>query len=163
MLRARARGGAPDLPLGGDKDAFDERSDVCQHSRHVFFFFTDWRYVVHCVFSGPQHLHASDQAATELLRGQAPRYSGDIPLGGQRLIKNRDASSSTHGFVVMSVQAGPPCSSPSLARNSVPEHWAPSSCRAGPSFIYAINSVSATTCRVRIPMPTITASANKHP
>jgi hypothetical protein len=68
-------------------------------------------------------------------------------------------ASCTQGLVVRSVQAGTAPRMPSLASSSVPEHCAPISGRAGSSRSAERTAGSAAISRVRMPLPTITASA----
>jgi hypothetical protein len=89
-----------------------------------------------------------------------PPAVATLPFATKGWFSTATPAASTHGLVVRSVHAGTPSSSPSLASTSAPEHCAPSSCRDGSSCSCAIKAASATTSRVCMPLPTITASAS---
>ena len=100
-----------------------------------------------------------DHPGRQVLRRQATACGRDVALGEEGPVSTSTPASLTQGFVVRSVQAGTPSSRPSLARTSVPEHCAASSCRAGSSRNAPSGLGSATTSRVCMPLPTMTASA----
>ena len=95
----------------------------------------------------------------KILRSKAAARSRDIVFGEEWLIEYGNSSFLDPRLVVRSVHADTPSRSPSFARMSVPEHCAPSSCRAGSSFISPMIKGSLTMSLVRTPLPTITASA----
>ncbi|WP_445189486.1 hypothetical protein ACTXG6_20930 [Pseudonocardia sp. Cha107L01] len=68
--------------------------------------------------------------------------------------------SSTNGRLVVSVHTGIDPSRPSFASTSAPEHWEPISWRVGSSGSASSRAGSATTSRVRMPLPTSTTSAS---
>src|SRR3990167_1816764 len=104
----------------------------------------------------------SRRAITQAARycdARHPPAVATLPRATNGWFSTSTPASCTQGLVVRSVQAGRPSSRPSLASTSVPEHCAPSSCRAGSSRSCAIKAASATTSRVCMPLPTMTASA----
>lgn len=111
--------------------------------------FEEWRDVAHrtrdVVHGALRRLDAL-QAARYCDARQPPAVA-TLPLATKGWFSTSTPASSTQGFVVRSVQAGTASSSPSLASTSVPEHCAPSSCRAGSSCSCAIN-VFVTTAQV---------------